>query len=70
LEQQYLDILGVQIPHMIIPVRQGRDMARLVEVAAYYVKMKNFGLNPASDLDNRILAGVAAGQQSGPSSKG
>ena len=34
LERKSFDILGVEVPHMEIPLRPGRDMARLVEVAA------------------------------------
>jgi HPr kinase/phosphorylase len=56
LDQQFLHILGVEVPHMIIPVGPGRDVARLVEVAAFYVKMKLFGLNPANDLNEQLLA--------------
>jgi HPr kinase/phosphorylase len=29
-----LQILGIKIPHVIIPVKKGRDLGRLVEVAA------------------------------------
>jgi HPr kinase/phosphorylase len=59
LEQQQIEILGVSVPHMIIPVAPGRDVARLVEVAAFYVKMRNFGLNPAQELNEHLLATMA-----------
>lgn len=55
LETQRLDILGIHLPHMVIPVRPGRDIARLVEVAAFYIKHRLFGGNPAKDLDDRLL---------------
>lgn len=55
MEMQFIDLLGVPIPHMVIPVSPGRDIARLVEVAAFYIKMKNFGLNPAQDLNKAIM---------------
>src|SRR5207237_9861617 len=35
LENEYYTILGVDIPHVTIPVRPGRDLSRLVEVAAF-----------------------------------
>lgn len=60
LEQQHTDILGVPVPHMVIPVAPGRDIARLVEVAAFYVKMRNFGLNPAQELNDQLLAAMTA----------
>ena len=56
LEQEYVKILGIDIPHIIIPVRPGRDLARLVEVAALQVKLKNAGFNAAKDLNDRIMA--------------
>ena len=56
MEQEHVKILGVDIPHTIIPVRPGRDLARLVEVAALQVKLKNAGFNAAKDLNDRIFA--------------
>jgi HPr kinase/phosphorylase len=59
LDQQYTRILGIDIPHMIIPVSPGRDIGRLVEVAAFYTKMKFAGMNPAQDLNDHLLASMA-----------
>ena len=56
LEEQHEDILGVKIPSISLQVRPGRDMARLVEVAAFQTKLKAFGYNPASELNQRIIA--------------
>jgi HPr kinase/phosphorylase len=44
---------------MIIPVRPGRDLARLIEVAAFHVKLKSAGRNPAKELNDRVLAQMA-----------
>jgi HPr kinase/phosphorylase len=56
MEQEYVKILGVDIPHIIIPVRPGRDLARLIEVAAFQAKLKSTGYNPAKELNERLLA--------------
>ncbi|MEI6568295.1 MAG: HPr(Ser) kinase/phosphatase, partial [Verrucomicrobiota bacterium] len=56
MEQEYVKILGVDIPHIIIPVRPGRDLARLIEVAAFQAKLKSTGYNPARELNERLLA--------------
>ncbi|MBI5387091.1 MAG: HPr(Ser) kinase/phosphatase [Verrucomicrobia bacterium] len=61
LEQQCIKILGRDIPHMVIPVSPGRDVARLVEVAAFYTKMKMFGLNPAQELNETLIARMNPG---------
>lgn len=59
MEQEMVKILGVDVPHITIPVRPGRDLARLVEVAAYHTKLKATGRNPAKELNDRILAQMA-----------
>jgi HPr kinase/phosphorylase len=56
MEEQYTQILGVDVPHMIIPVRPGRDLARLVEVAAFQTKLKQSGHNPAKELNDLLIA--------------
>ena len=40
MEQEFVKILGVDVPHITIPVRPGRDLARLIEVAAFQTKLK------------------------------
>lgn len=56
MEQQYVKILGADIPHIILPVRPGRDLARLIEVAALQTKLKESGYNPAKELNDRLIA--------------
>jgi len=60
MEEQHTEILGIRIPHIIIPVRPGRDLARLVEVAAYQTKLKLAGHNPAKELNDRLIAKMAS----------
>lgn len=55
LEQEYYEILGIRIPHITIPVRTGRDLARLVEVAALDQKLKSLGQNSAVEFNQRLL---------------
>jgi HPr kinase/phosphorylase len=63
MEQEFVKILGVDIPHVTIPVRPGRDLARLIEVAGLQVKLKSAGYNPAKELNDRLLARMAANQK-------
>lgn len=53
LEQRYTELLGQKIPYMELPVRPGRDLARLIEVAALHAKVRFTGLNPAETLSAR-----------------
>ncbi len=59
MEQEYVKILGVDIPHITIPVRPGRDLARLIEVAAFQTKLKSSGYNPAKELNDRLISRMA-----------
>jgi len=56
MEQEFVKILGVDIPHIVIPVRPGRDLARLIEVAAFQTKLKMSGHNAAQELNDRLIA--------------
>jgi HPr kinase/phosphorylase len=55
LDQEYFEILDILIPHITIPVRTGRDLARLVEVAALDQKLKSSGQNSAVEFNQRLL---------------
>ena len=56
MEQEFVTIMGVAIPHITIPVRPGRDLARLIEVAAFQTKLNKSGYNAAQELNSRLIA--------------
>jgi HPr kinase/phosphorylase len=60
LDEEKTEVLGVPVPHVLIPVRPGRDIARLIEVAALQVTLRKAGFNAADELNNRVLAQMAA----------
>jgi HPr kinase/phosphorylase len=55
LDRSFYEILGLQVPHVTIPVRPGRDMARLIEVAAMDQKLKDLGENSAVKFNTKLL---------------
>jgi hypothetical protein len=59
MEEEFVKILGVDIPQITIPVRPGRDLARLIEVAAFQTKLKASGYNPAKELNDRLITKMA-----------
>lgn len=63
MEQEFVKILGVPVPHITIPVRPGRDLARLIEVAAFQTKLKSAGYNPAKELNDRLVAQMVGNNQ-------
>lgn len=61
---EYTDILGIQIPSLTIPVRPGRNLAVVVEVAAMNNRQKKMGFNPAQELNDRFMEKMSAKEQS------
>jgi HPr kinase/phosphorylase len=60
LEENFYEMLGMRVPHIELYVRPGRDMARLVEVAALTQALKKMGHDPAKDFNDRLIASMAA----------
>jgi HPr kinase/phosphorylase len=55
IDQESYEILKLKVPHVTIPVRPGRDIARLVEVAAMDQKLKGLGRNSAAEFNDKLL---------------
>lgn len=55
LNEDYVTLLGVKVPKITIPVRPGRNIAIIVEVAAMNYRLKSMGYNPAAALDQKML---------------
>jgi HPr kinase/phosphorylase len=56
LEENFYEVLGMKLPHIELYVRPGRDIARLVEVAALTQALKKMGHDPAKDFNDRLIA--------------
>lgn len=57
-DSEYEDILGVNIPSVTIPVRPGRNLAVILELAAMNNRQKKLGYNAAQDLEERHDFGI------------
>src|SRR5256885_10400382 len=55
LDQEFYEILNLPVPHVTIPVPPGRDIARLIEVAAMDQKLKGLGQNSAVEFNTKLL---------------
>jgi HPr kinase/phosphorylase len=55
LDVETVEILGRKVPHMTLPVRPGRDMARLVEVAAMVQALRGMGHDSAKEFSDRLI---------------
>ncbi len=56
LEENFYEVLGMKVPHIELYVRPGRDIARLVEVAALTQALKKMGHDPAKDFNDRLIS--------------
>lgn len=54
-KRQEVEILGVKLPHVELPVAPGRDMATLIEVAALDQKLRSFGYDVAEEFNRRLM---------------
>ena len=54
IEDHYTEMLDVQVPIVTIPVRPGRSLASIVEVAAMNNRHRKFGFNAAQELVRRV----------------
>jgi HPr kinase/phosphorylase len=52
LETSYYNILGVKLPHLVIPVSPGRNIATIIEVAARNQLLKMSGIHTPHIFDN------------------
>lgn len=55
LEDSYENILGNEVPILMVPVRPGRNIAMIIEVAVRNLRQKNLGYNSAKYLTTRLF---------------
>lgn len=55
LTEDYTDILGVSVPQIIVPVKPGRNISMIIEVATRNNRQKQLGYNAAVDLNQRLI---------------
>jgi HPr kinase/phosphorylase len=61
LVEDTMTILEVEIPHVTIPVRPGRNVGTLVEIAALNQKLKAMGVHTAQLMSERLLTEMGKG---------
>lgn len=63
LETEYEEILGVKVPRVTLPVKPGRNLAVLLEIAAMNNRQKKMGVNAAEMLTAEHDARINAGEK-------
>jgi len=55
LDTEYTEILGIKIPSITVPVKPGRNLAVIIEIAAMNNRQKKMGYNTAVEFNNKLM---------------
>lgn len=59
---EYTNIMGINVSSLTIPVKLGRNLAVIIEVAAMNNRQKRMGYNAAVELNNRLMKEMQFGE--------
>jgi len=54
MDNEKIEILGIQVPSLTIPIKPGRNLAIIIEVAAMNNRQKKMGYNAAQELLEKL----------------
>ncbi len=63
IDSEYTEILGIRVPVLTIPVKPGRNLAVIIEVAAMNNRQKKMGYNAAEELLKNLGMDISTMQQ-------
>jgi HPr kinase/phosphorylase len=55
MEEQTINILGIEVPTITVPVRHGRNLAIILEIAAMNNRQKRMGYNTAAEFNKNLM---------------
>ena len=58
LDTDMIDILGIQVPSITIPVKPGRNLAIILEIAAMNNRQKKMGYNTAEEFQKKLMGQI------------
>ena len=64
-DTKYENILGIDIPKMVLPVKSGRSMAAIIESAVTNHLLKCVGFDSAKEFDQRIMDFIVSKNKNG-----
>ena len=56
MDEETINILGINIPSITIPVRPGRNLAIILEIAAMNNRQKRMGYNTAEEFNKKLMS--------------
>ena len=61
MDEEFIDILGIRVPSITVPVRPGRNLAIILEIAAMNNRQKRMGYNTAEEFNKRLMQQLEGG---------
>jgi len=65
LDEDTYPVIGIEIPHITVPVRPGRNLSSIIEVAARNQLLKQRGRHSAVEFQQKLIQGLVAGGDDG-----
>ena len=65
LDKRTKNILNSEIPSKLIPVRPGRNVSNIIEVAAMDFRLQNMGVSAAREFNERLIAHIRSKDNGG-----
>ena len=62
LDREFTEIMGIQVPTLTIPVKPGRNLAVIIEIAAMNNRQKKMGYDTAEEFNKRIMESINEGR--------
>ena len=63
IDEETTEILGINVPNIVIPVSHGRNLSVVIEVAAMNNRQKRMGYNTAKEFNKRLMESMGAGME-------
>ncbi len=55
MDMEYTELMGIKIPSVTIPVRPGRNLALIIEIATMNMRQRMMGFNTAEELNEKLM---------------
>jgi HPr kinase/phosphorylase len=59
IDTEYTEIMGINVPSITLPVKPGRNLAVIVEIAAMNNRQKKMGYNTAVEFNKKLMGQMA-----------
>ncbi len=66
LDEETIRIIDTEVTHLTIPVRPGRNLAVIIEVASMNFRLKRMGVNAAEQFTDRLSSAIEKGNNDEP----